>query len=119
VLVEETSLALVNQHHDVVEISNYEHDILSQNSEPLGIADQLAQSVGDSDDALELVPVLHLDQDLEQPCVEVVFKDVLLLLSAFFVFGVFLVLALRRFVVICDRKVQVLRQEEVRESFLD
>jgi hypothetical protein len=52
--------------------------------------------VRDRNDALKLVPVVHLNQNLEQPGIEVVLQHVLLFMSAFLALGIFLIFCLRR-----------------------
>ncbi len=59
----------------------------------------------DCNDALKLIPVVHLNQNLEQPGIEVVLQDVLLFLSAFLALGIFLIFCLSGLAFVLYREV--------------
>lgn len=73
----------------------------------------------DRDHALQLIPVLHFDQDLQQSRVKVVLKNVLLFLPTFLVLSILFINRLRSLSIVLNCKVQIFSQEKVRESFFD
>lgn len=73
----------------------------------------------DRDHALQLIPVLHFDQDLQQSRVKVVLKNVLLFLPTFLVLSILFINRLRSLSIVLNCKVQIFSQEKVREGFFD
>lgn len=73
----------------------------------------------DRDHALQLIPVLHFDQDLQQSRVKVVLKNVLLFLPTFLVLSILFINRLRSLSLVLNCKVQIFSQEKVREGFFD
>lgn len=73
----------------------------------------------DRDHALQLIPVLNFDQDLQQSRVKVVLKNVLLFLPTFLVLSILFINRLRSLSIVLNCKVQIFSQEKVREGFFD
>jgi hypothetical protein len=89
VLFEERMLSVVDEHHNVVIVANDQHDVLTKDSEAVLLTTETSQCVRNCHSALQLVPILHFDHDLEELRVEIALEDLLLalLLVAFAVFA--------------------------------